>query len=495
MRRISSPAQIVIVGGGYAGMNAARALRRSAPPSEVAITVIDPRSYMTYQPFLAEAAAGSIEPRHVVVPLREALPHCDVLGGEVTGVRHEDDTLTVRVADGHIRQISYDVLVLTPGSVSKTMPIPGLAEHAMGFKNLGEAIYLRNHVLSRLDAAASTLDPELRRRLLTFLFVGGGYAGVEAMAEVEDMARAACSYYEDISPADMRWVLVEATDRILPEVSAKLGDYTLDLLRERGFDAHLGTTLKSVEDGHAVLSDGTEFDAGTVVWTAGVSPNPVAENTGLRLDRRGRIECAPTLLVRGTRNVFAAGDVAAVPDLASRDPEATCAPSAQHASRQAKRIAKNARALLEGRPLRHYKHTYAGSVASLGLYQGVAEIYGLRLKGRLAWAVHRAYHLATMPTWHRKARILFDWLLSLPFRRQVVALGELHRPHHEFDRAARETAPSAPAQREGNGFAGEHRDQHEVNHRRGSGGPSPEARRRLPMARDGNPRRTVGGGR
>ncbi|WP_425484552.1 NAD(P)/FAD-dependent oxidoreductase [Haloechinothrix aidingensis] len=426
------PTHVVVVGGGHAGMTAARALREQLSVDRATITVIEPRSYMTYQPFLAEAAAGSVEPRHVVVPLREILPDCDVLAGEVTGVSSAASTVTVRVADGNVRQVGYDVLVLAPGSVSKTLPVPGLAEHAIGFKNLGEAIYLRNHVLSRLDAAASTLDEDLRRRLLTFLFVGGGYAGVEAMAELEDMTRAATSYYDTVAAEDMRWILVEAADRIMPEVSANLGRYILNVLRERGFEAYLNTTLSSVHDGHVELSDGTEFDTDTVVWTAGVTPHPVLRNTDLPLDDRGRVRCTPTLRVEGLRSVFAAGDAARVPDLTSKGSDAVCGPSAQHATRQAKRIATNVLALLHGGKPRKYRHAYAGSVASLGLYQGVAEIYRIRLRGKPAWLAHRGYHLAAMPTWHRKARIAADWLLSLPFRRQVVALGELHHPRREF---------------------------------------------------------------
>lgn len=430
-RHTADPARIVVIGGGYAGMNAAKAMRKRLPPDEAAITVVDPRSYMTYQPFLAEAAAGSVEPRHVVVPLREVLPECDVLGGELVAARPDERQVTVRVADGHSRELGYDVLVLAPGSVSKTLPIPGLAEQAIGFKTLGEAIYLRNQVLSRLDAAASTLDPHLRRRLLTFLFVGGGYAGVEAMAELADMARFAVGYYDTISVDDLRWVLVEAADRIMPEVSAGLGRHTLAQLAELGFETYLNTTLDSVEDGHAKLSDGTTMDADTVVWTAGVKPHPVLADTGLPLDERGRVVCSATLQVEGEPAVFAAGDCAAVPDLSRRGGD-TCAPSAQHASRQAKRLAGNVVALLRGGKLRKYRHAYAGSVASLGLYQGVAEIYGVKLRGAPAWALHRGYHLAAMPTLHRKTRIAFDWLLSLPFRRQVVAMGELHHPHREF---------------------------------------------------------------
>ncbi|MGI6871655.1 NAD(P)/FAD-dependent oxidoreductase [Amycolatopsis sp. 3B14] len=432
---MADPARIVIIGGGYVGATTARQLRKRLTAEEAQLTVIDPRSYMTYQPFLAEAAAGSVEPRHVVVPLREVLPGCKVMAAEATGVDTTSKSVTLRVADGHVEQLGYDILVVAPGSVSKTLPIPGLAEHGIGFKTLEEAVYLRNHVLSRLDLAASTMDRELRRKLLTFVFVGGGYAGIEAMAELEDMTRHALKDY-GIDRSELRWVLVEAADRIMPEVSSSLASYTLDVLTKRGFEVHLGTTLKSCEDCHVVLGDDTEFDADTIVWTAGVKPSPMLADTDLPLNPRGRVCCATTLEVDGAPGVFSAGDAAAVPDVTSKEPGAVCAPSAQHASRQAVVLAKNIVATLRGGPLAGYRHSYAGSVASLGLYQGVAQIYGVKLRGWPAWALHRAYHLMTMPTAHRKTRIAADWLISLPFRRQVVATGEQHHPREQFVRAS-----------------------------------------------------------
>ena len=433
---MGDPARIVVVGGGYVGSKTARYLRAHLTGGEAEVTVIDSRSYMTYQPFLAEAAAGSVEPRHVVVPLREILPGCHVMSAEAIGIDRRERAVTLRVAGGHIEQIGYDILVVAPGSVAKTLPIPGLAEHGVGFKTLEEAIYLRNHVLSRLDQAATTMDPDLRRRLLTFVFVGGGYAGIEAMAELEDMTRQALPSYE-IEPRELRWVLVEAMGRIMPEVSESLATYTVELLSRRGFEIHLNTTMKSAEDRHVVLGDGTEFDADTIVWTAGVRPQPWLADTDLPLDERGRIRCATTLRVEDSPGVFAAGDSAAVPDVTKNDPDAVCPPSAQHATRQAAQLAKNIIAALRNQEPGHYRHTNAGSVASLGLYQGVAQIYGVKLCGFPAWFLHRSYHLATMPTLHRKARIAADWLLSLPFKRQVVATSEQHDPRRQFARAGR----------------------------------------------------------
>ena len=428
--------RIVIVGGGHTGLTTALRLQSKLIEGEADITLIDAQPHMTYQPFLPEAAAGSVEPRHVVVPLREALRRSEVLTAMVTGIDHSRRCLTAQLADGKVEQLEYDILVVVPGSISRSLPIPGLGDEGIGFKTIGEAIYLRNHVLSRLDAAARTTDPELRRKLLTFLFVGGGYAGIEAMAELESMARYATRYYPTIAVQDMRWVLVEAMGRIMPEVSERMGVYTRRRLEERGIEVKLETTAKTFENGHVVLSDSDEFDADTIVWTAGVKAHPMLEESDLPRDGKGRVECTTKLQVRGTSDVFAAGDCSAVPDLTSSEPDATCAPSAQHAVRQARVLADNVVALLRGRELSDYKHKYAGSVAGLGLFQGAAEVYGIRLKGLSAWLLHRAYHVAKMPTASRKARIIGDWLMELPFRRQVVALGELHDPRAEFVKAS-----------------------------------------------------------
>jgi NADH dehydrogenase len=428
--------RILIVGGGYVGMYTALGLQRALSRGAADITLVDPQSNMTYQPFLPEAAAGSVEPRHVVVPLRKVLRKCTVLTGAVTKISHATKSVTVQPANGDTYQRAYDLLVVCPGSISRILPIPGLAEHGIGFKTIGEAIYLRNHVLSRLDFAASTTDAVRRKRALSFVFVGGGYAGVEAMAELEDMARYALRYVPSLEADDMRWVLVEAASRIMPEVSVRLSAYTVDRLAERRIDVRLNTRLESAVDGHIVLSDGEEFDADTLVWTAGVKANPMLEGTDLPRDDKGRLACAANLTVKGVSGVFAAGDCAAVPDLSKDDPNAVCSPSAQHAVRQAKVLARNVAAAVRNDTLRDYRHAYAGSVASLGLYRGVAEIYGIKLRGPIAWFMHRTYHVSRMPTLNRKVRVVADWTAALLFRREVVSLGHLQSPRYEFEQAS-----------------------------------------------------------
>ncbi|MCP2165543.1 NAD(P)/FAD-dependent oxidoreductase [Goodfellowiella coeruleoviolacea] len=434
----TKPTRIVIVGGGYVGMYTALGLQSKLRSREASVTVIDPQPHMTYQPFLPEAAAGSIEPRHVVVPLRRVLKRCHVLTGRVTNIKHANKSLTVEALDGHVEQVDYDVLVVAPGSIARTLPIPGLAEQGIAVKTIGEAIFLRNHVLDRLDKAASTLDPEQRRKLLSFVVIGGGFAGIETLAELEDMTRYALRYYENLKPEDLNWVLIEATGRVMPEVSAKMGVYTVKQLEKRGIKVFLDTRVKTMEGGHFILDDGTEFDADTVIWTAGVKANPMLKNTDLPLDERGRVRCTATMQVEGVADAWAAGDCSAVPDLSrtQEDPNATCVPNAQHAVRQAKLLAKNIIAVLRGREPKQYFHKYLGSVAGLGLYKGVADVYGIKVKGVAAWFMHRSYHVSMMPTFNRKLRVLIDWTMALFLRREVVSLGQINDPKADFVRAA-----------------------------------------------------------
>ncbi|MDQ1682147.1 MAG: hypothetical protein QOH99_688 [Frankiaceae bacterium] len=436
------PPHILIVGGGYVGMYTALRLQKKLRKGEANITVIDPNAYMTYQPFLPEAAAGNLEPRHMVVPLRRVLSKCQVITGRVTKVDHASRTATIRPTPGERYDLKYDAIVMAPGSIVRTLPIPGLVELGIGFKTVAEAIFLRNHVLGKMDLAASTENAELRKRALTFVVIGGGYAGIEALGELEDMTRDACRYYDGIEPADLRWVLVEASPRILPEVSQQMAGYTVDRLKERGIDLRLATRVESLLDGHVKLSDGFEFDTETVVWTAGVKPSPLLAHTDLPLDARGRVRAHATLAVEDMDNAWSAGDCAAVPDLSKDDPDATCAPSAQHAVRQTKVLADNIVSSIRGGSLKTYKHAYAGSVASLGLRKGVAEVKVGRwwkIRGFPAWFMHRTYHLSRVPTFNRKVRVMADWTLGLFFRREIVSLGAFANPRREWERANEQT--------------------------------------------------------
>ncbi|GIG28906.1 NAD(P)/FAD-dependent oxidoreductase [Cellulomonas marina] len=437
--------RVLVLGGGTVGLYTAKRLRKRLGNREAAIVVVDPRPYMTYYPFLPEVAAGSIDPRWAVAPHRRALKGVDVLQGKVSQIKHADRTVQITPEEGEPYWVTYDHLVVGLGSVARTLPIPGLAEQAIGFKQVEEAIALRNQVLNRIDVASSTWDPGLRRKMLTFVFVGGGFAGIEALAEVEDMARAAVKYYKAIEEEELRFVLVEGSPRILPEVSEELGGYTLEQLRKRNIEIYLSTFLSSCVDGHVVLSNKTEFDAETIIWTAGVKANPVLQDSDLPLDKLGRVICNAKLQVTqedGTvvPDAYAAGDCAAVPDLTQ--PGKTCPPNAQHAVREGNHLGDNLARVLRSAEPTEYSHKNVGAVASLGVYKGVAQMFGrLKVRGFLAWVLHRTYHVGAMPTFNRKVRIMAGWTGSLLLRREVVALGAIHDPRAEFRAASQPAKP------------------------------------------------------
>ncbi len=424
--------RILVVGAGFAGLYAAMGLKPLARAGH-RITVVNPENFMQYQPFLPEVASGTIDPRAVVVPLRTVLRHCEIVIGEVERIDHDGREATVRQADGGRRALAYDVVVLTPGSTSRVLPVPGLAENGVGFKTVQEAIYLRNRVLSQLDVAAATEDPERRRGALTFVFVGGGYAGVEALGELEDLARDAIATEPSLRPEDMRWVLVDAAAKILPELGEDLAAYAAERLALRGIEIALQTRLESYEDEVVRLSDGRSFAAGTLVWTAGVAPSPLPRASGFPVDDAGRVRADEYLRVAGVADAWTAGDAASVPD---RTTGGIMPPTAQHGMRQGRRLARNLTAWLEGGRLEPLVYRNIGAVCSLGRYKGVAAIWGIRLKGFPAWFAHRSYHLYAMPTLTRRVKIAADWTVALLFPRDLAQLGSLEQPRRAFRRAA-----------------------------------------------------------
>jgi NADH dehydrogenase len=404
----------LVLGGGFAGGYVARLLGKHGA------TIVSPENFMLYTPMLPEAASGTLEPRHVVVPLRMMCPHAELLLGHATAVDTDRCEVTV-TTDENVLTVDYSDLVIALGAVSRTLPIPGLAEHALGFKSLADAIYLRNHVLRRLEAAASASSEDQQRRELTFVFVGAGYAGVEALAELADLVRDALRYYPVLRNVPQHWVLVDAAPKILPEIPRKLGDYAARELSRRGVDIRVGTTLQSIEEHAAVLSDGTRIPTDTVVWTAGVRANPLNEGLGIPVDERGRIVVDTALRVEGREHVWALGDGARVPNEAT--PGQYDPPTSQHALRQARRLAKN----LTGE-VRPYRYRMLGQVATLGRYKGIAEVLQLRLRGFPGWFVTRTYHLYQLPLLTRKLRVVVDWTTALFFRRDIAELSMLGHP-------------------------------------------------------------------
>ena len=411
--------RVVILGAGFAGSYVARYLGKRH--ERVAVTLVDPRNYMLYTPLLPEAASGTVEPRHAVVPVRVMCPHANLVLGRATAVDPAARTVAVETIAGERTELEYDSLVVALGAISRTAAVPGLEQHAVGFKSLAEAIHLRNHVLQELELASATRDLDARRRHLSFVFVGGGYAGVEAMAELEDLVADAVQRYPELRRLPRRWVLVEAADRILAELPASLARYATRQLELRGFEIHLNTTLTAVDGDGATISTGETIPAGTVVWTAGVRPNPLVADIGVGVDRTGRMDVDGHLRVRGRRDMWALGDAASVPNPAT--PGRFDPPTCQHALRQSRRLAANLLASLDGEPERTYRYRMMGQVATLGQHKGVAEILGLRVRGWPGWWVTRTYHLYQLPLPSRKLRVVSDWTVGLFFRRDVVELG------------------------------------------------------------------------
>src|SRR5919106_1106041 len=365
--------RVLVVGGGYIGLYPALGLLKRVPPGSLDVTLVAPESFMLSQPLMPEAASGSIEPRHVVFPLRRVLRRASLVTGRLEALDHDARTATIRPIEGRPYHLGYD------------------------------------HV-----------------------FVGGGYSGVQGLAELEDLARDAAEGYRTVDRDDMRWVLIEAADRILPEIGPSLSAYAAERLRRRGVEVLLSTTLQSAEGGRLALSDGQAFEADTLVWTAGVRANPVVDRLGLPL-RDDRLDVDEYLRVRGVDGAWAGGDCAAVPD---RTTGGICPPTAQHALRQARRIAKNVLASLGGRRPRPFRYRQLGTLVSLGRADGVARVMGLRSRGFPAWVLHRTYHLLLIPTVNRKARVMADWTLALFFRRDAVQLGTLQDPRGGFTAAA-----------------------------------------------------------
>jgi NADH dehydrogenase len=426
--------RILIVGGGYVGMYTALDLERRLDPAPDRIILVNPENFMQYQPFLPEVASGLIDPRAVVVPLRRVLRRTEVVVGEVERIDHEARTARVRLTDGLLRDEPYDVLVLGAGSRSRVLPIPGLAEHAVGFKTVAEAIWLRNRVVSRLDAADELQDREARTAALTFVFVGAGFAGIEALGELEDFARAAMRVYTGLRREDMRWVMIEAGARILPELDLRLAAYAARRLQERGIEIRTQTQVAEVDDAVVHLTTGESIPIGTLVWTAGVRPSELGRESGLPVDEAGRVRVDRFLRIEGLADAWAGGDVAAVPDPDA--PAGVSPPTAQHALRQARRLGANVAVTLAGRPPTPFRYKNKGMLCSLGHYKGVADPLGIRIKGFPAWFLHRSYHLFYMPTIGRKVRIAADWTVSLLFPRDIAQLGSLEHPRDEFRRAA-----------------------------------------------------------
>jgi NADH:ubiquinone reductase (H+-translocating) len=418
--------RILIAGGGFGGFYAARSLERTMASKHAKVTLVNEANFMLYTPLLPGAAGGTLDPRHVVVPLRSQLRRTDLIVGSVTGADPSRGVLRVRRGEGTEVELGYDHLVVALGSVSRTLPIPGLAEHGIGLKSLADATGLRNRVLNCLDIAESLESEETRTEYLGFVFVGAGYAGLEGLAELQDFARQAIGSYPHSEAQGMRWLLVEAQDRIMGEAPPSLSTFAAKELEGRGIEIATRTTLEAVDARGAQLSSGAHIRARTVVWTAGVRPSPAVASMGLPLDGQGRILTDNQMKVLGRSGVWAIGDCAAVPDPAR--PAEACPPTAQHAIRQGRLVARNILASLEDREGQAFRYRTKGVVAELGHNKAVAITLGLRWRGLPAWLIARTYHLLLMPGLGRKLRLLADWNIALLFGRDASSPGVLGTP-------------------------------------------------------------------
>jgi NADH dehydrogenase len=440
--------KILIVGGGYAGFYTAWKLEKWLRSGEAEVTMVDPLPYMTYQPFLPEVAAGSVDPRHSVVSHRAHLKKTNVLTAKVTNVNHATKTATITPPVGEPWEFHYDIVVVTAGAVSRTFPIPGVADQAIGLKTVEEAVAIRDKVLTNFDKAAQLPAGPERDRLLTFVVIGGGFAGIEVFAELRSFASSLLTKYPEIAFEDTHFHLIEAMGRIMPEVSEPTALWVIKNLAERGAEVHLNTQLSSAVDGVIELSTGESFESDLIVWTAGVMANPgIVRNTDLPIEERGRIKVRPDLRV-GTEDeivldAWGAGDITAVPDLSGGGVGGFCVPNAQHAVRQGKLMAKNIVAVLRGEGTVDYNHKNLGAVAGLGIGVGAFQSGKLAIKGFPAWIAHRGYHGLAMPTWERKIRVVAGWVLNVVLGRDMVSIEAVQTPRAVFEEFASRPKPPA----------------------------------------------------
>lgn len=432
---------ILILGAGFAGFTLARDLRRDAAAHRLRMTVVEPEPYLTYKPLLPEVAGGETQARDSVVPLRRPLKNADIVAGALQSVDTGARVAVVRTLDGTERAIAYDHVVFALGAVTKTLPIPGLAETAIGFSSVEEAAYLRDHVLERIRFAAATGDTAERKRALTFVFVGGGYTGVEAIAELQRVAAAELDRYRELDGERMSWLLIEVAGRIAAELPEQLSAWTLRLLRKRGIQVFLHTEVKSCEHGDVVLSNGETHPTDTLVWVAGVTPNPVLDRADVPRGPKGHVQCNASLqAVRddGTPldGVWALGDDAQVPDLLAEKQPAYYPPNAQNAIRQARVLAGNLRRSIAGESLTEYRHRSLGTLASYSGMRGAAVVRGIPLRGVAAWAVDKVYHAIALPSLSRRFRLVLGWVGNGLTPRDAAPVGTVQEPRERFREAA-----------------------------------------------------------
>ena len=428
------PPRVVILGGGYGGVYTALALQKAARHGRVELSLVNRENYFLFQPMLAEVVSGNIEPPHIVNPIRRLCPSTNLYQAEIEAIDVESRNVVISYpGHPHYRYIPYDHLVIAVGGSMDLSNLPGVAEHALPFRTLGDALFLRNHLIRLLETAEVEDDPEQKRTLLTFVVAGGGYTGVEVAAEINDFVREAARSYRHVDPGDVKVILLQSRDRILPELSEKLAAFSHRLLEKRGIEIRLNTRIQGATAESATLTDEVIIPTRTLVAAVGASPNRILDTLPCPRDSRGRLVADETLAVPGYQGLWALGDCAAVPDTSHGG---TFPPTAQYAMREAGRVARNVLATVNGKGPQPFSHRSLGVFVPLGKFSAAAEVLGLKVSGILAWWLYRSYYLYQLPRTDRKIKVLIDWNLSLIFRRDIVQhdisrTGGISRAHYE----------------------------------------------------------------
>lgn len=412
--------QIVIIGGGFAGTTLAQALERNLPP-DWRVVLISEESYTTFNPMLAEVVGAAVFPEHVVAPIRQMLKRSQFVMGRVTDIDFEHRRLLAQTLAGP-QKLAYEHVVLAFGTRANMRIVPGMAEHAMPLKLVGDAMHIRNRVLQRMARIEIETDAQQRQRLGHFIVIGGGFSGVEVAGSLADFLRSARRYYPRVQADELRITLLQDLDRLLLELPSSLGREAERSLAARHVDVRLNVRAASVQADGVVLADGEFIPAETVICTIGTKPNPLVDRLSLAT-QRGRIETAPDLSVVGVEGAWAIGDCALVQNTASGSiPRDYSPPTAQFAVAQAKALARNIVAHIAGQPTRAFGHRSRGMMATTGHLKGVAEVFGVRLHGLAAWMLWRAYYLMLMPTLGRKVRIWVEWTWCMFFAADITHL-------------------------------------------------------------------------
>jgi NADH:ubiquinone reductase (H+-translocating) len=431
--------RILILGGGFAGVYTAVHLQRlwrrdAAREPGVEVTLISRHNYFVMTPLLFEAGSGVLDPRHAVTPIRKLFRSrggaVRFVQADVLGVDLDARVVHARLERQEPVKLPYDHVVFALGGVTNTSLIPG-SVHALTFKTMGDAIFVRNHTIQQFEAADVERDPATKRRRLTFVHIGAGFVGMELVAELSSFVDNVSRYYPNVNAQDIRFELIEALGRIAPEFDEELAEYATEVLRKRGVNIRVNTKVERIEPGRVFLPGGETIDADTIMLAAGVAPSPIVRELPLERDRKGRIVVDATLRSVSRREVWALGDSAQIPDPSGKP----YPPLAQHALREARRLAENLTAVVKGHEPRPFIYHTKGLLAALGHYKGVGRIGKVRIKGFIAWWVWRSYYLFQMPQWERRIRIMLDWTVALFFPADVVQL-DLFREQQEIRQTA-----------------------------------------------------------